>query len=371
MASREGQEEVQLDALDEEESQKQKNVAPTTQVPESSPAITKREEYISYALLLTIHFFMALFFVLSRWALSSPDDKVNPNVFSALRLGFAAIIVTSIMKYWLKDLSIPTTPLLNPITGKLLVLGIFGGVIPITLFSMGVSLSSAINAAIISVCQPVFTAGLAIAIGVDAFMPQKIVGIIISIAGALYMLDLQNFKLDGATLGNVLLLIQQAALAVYNVTNRNIISTSGLHYGVITAWTIIIGSSGVILVTLPSTLNADNWHISTKGWLVIAYAALFASSLYFGFSYILKRIKPTVFSSFVTLQPVLAGLFAYLMLGESFGWHQLIGAALVITGLFVVVTSFDFVAYFKAKSDPPTAAAPPAAPAEAQESKSS
>lgn len=83
--------------------------------------------------------------------------------------------------------------------------------------------------------------------------------------------------------------------------------------------------------------------------LVIGYAALFAASLYFGFSYILKRIKPTVFSSFVTLQPVLAGVLAYLMLDESFGWHQSIGAVLVITGLFIVVTSFDFLAYFKSK----------------------
>jgi drug/metabolite transporter (DMT)-like permease len=230
--------------------------------------ISKREEYTAYGLLFVIHVLMALFFVISRWGLSSPTDKVNPNVFSTLRLGFACIIVVPIMKIWLKDISIPVKPVFNPTVRHLRAIGIFGGLIPITCFSIGVSLSSAINAAIIAVCQPVLTAAIGIASGVDEFMARKIVGIALSIAGALVMLDLQNFKLDGATLGNVLLLTQQCAISVYNVLNRNLIATSGLHYGVITAWTLIFGSSMVAIATLPVTIHAASWHITLKGWFV-------------------------------------------------------------------------------------------------------
>lgn len=209
---------------------------------------------------------MALFFVISRWGLSSPADKINPNVFSALRLGFAALIVVPIMKLWLKDISIPWRPPMNATFRQLIAVSVFGALIPIIAFSIGVSLSSAINAAIISVCQPVITAGIGIASGVDPFMPRKIVGIAISIAGALLMLDLQNFKLDGATLGNLLLLLQQSSVAVYNVINRNLIATSGLHYGTITAWTLIFGSVSICVVTLPFTFHVSYWTMTLKGW---------------------------------------------------------------------------------------------------------
>jgi drug/metabolite transporter (DMT)-like permease len=100
---------------------------------------------------------------------------------------------------------------------------------------------------------------------------------------------------------------------------------------------------------------------------VIAYASGFAATLYFGFSYVLKRIKPTVFASFVTLQPLLTSILAYLFLDESFGWHQLIGAVLVISGLFIVVSNVDFGRWLgltKKSEDQTPPAATPAHPKE-------
>lgn len=99
------------------------------------------------------------------------------------------------------------------------------------------------------------------------------------------------------------------------------------------------------LACLPTLQSAD--ELACR--LVIAYASAFAAALYFGFSYVLKRIKPTVFASFVTLQPLLTSCLAFLLLGETFGWHQFFGAIFVISGLFVVITSVDIVLLFQTK----------------------
>lgn len=224
---------------------------------------SKRDEYLAYVALGGIHVAMAIFFVLSRWGLSSPEDKVDAFVFSILRMGFACIIVVSIMKATIKDLTIPWS---GPVFYKLLGVAVFGGVVPVLCFSLGVMLSSATNAAIISVTQPVLTAAIAMIFKVDPFIGRKVAGICVSIAGALAMLNLQNFKLDGATVGNLFLLLQQSALSIYNVINRKLVSESHLHYGVITAWTLIFGSSAIAIVSIPFVAHVDAWHITWKGW---------------------------------------------------------------------------------------------------------
>lgn len=232
---------------------------------------SKRQEWLAFGALGAIHLSMAVFFVLSRWGLSSPEDKVDAFVFSILRMVFACIIVVAVMKVTVKDLTIPWS---GPVFHKLLGVSVFGGVVPVLCFSLGVMLSSATNAAIISVTQPVFTAAIAMIFKVDPFIGRKVAGICVSIAGALAMLNLQNFKLDGATVGNLFLLLQQSALSIYNVLNRKLVSESHLHYGVITAWTLIFGSSGITIISIPFVATPEVWHITWKGWYVLLNQSL-------------------------------------------------------------------------------------------------
>jgi drug/metabolite transporter (DMT)-like permease len=73
------------------------------------------------------------------------------------------------------------------------------------------------------------------------------------------------------------------------------------------------------------------------GLLAVGYVAIFSTVLPFGaFLYALRYIDATKASVTATLEPAVAGIIAFLLLGESFSLTQLLGAAFVLGAIMVV-----------------------------------
>jgi drug/metabolite transporter (DMT)-like permease len=71
------------------------------------------------------------------------------------------------------------------------------------------------------------------------------------------------------------------------------------------------------------------------GWLLLLWVAALGTVLpYFCVTTGIKYLSPATASIIGMLEPLLAGLFAWILLGESFNAIQLTGAAMVLVGIF-------------------------------------
>jgi drug/metabolite transporter (DMT)-like permease len=82
-----------------------------------------------------------------------------------------------------------------------------------------------------------------------------------------------------------------------------------------------------------------NWdiHHSTQGWLSIVYLIIFGSALAFTlYMYALKHLSASVSSLYTYINPVVAILLGWALLGESLSTLELVGMAVTIAGVWLV-----------------------------------
>jgi uncharacterized membrane protein len=173
----------------------------------------------------------------------------------------------------------------------------------------------------------------------DLFQVFKLAGIFVSIAGCLVMLNINDFSWDGTTAGNLFMLCQCISVAIYNVMTRYLVLQGAvIHWAIVCDYTLVFGTAGMALVSSYYLFQIDLWQaIAPTSWIILLYSIFFAVSLYTGYAWVLKRVAPTIFSSFITLQPLLSGILAMIFLDEHMAATQYLGGVLVILGLLLVV----------------------------------
>lgn len=162
--------------------------------------------------------------------------------------------------------------------------------------------------------------------------PHKIfvAGLAAAMAGTLLLIGASFGQGGRALLGDGLGVITAMFYAAYQIAvtrMRAYMPTASLM-----AWS----SSIMALLLLPVAWLSGEQMLpdSGAGWMTLIGIALCAQVI--GQSLIAWAMAhlPAVFSSVgLLLQPVMATLFAWVLLGETLGWLQFAGAALVLTGI--------------------------------------
>ncbi len=78
-------------------------------------------------------------------------------------------------------------------------------------------------------------------------------------------------------------------------------------------------------------------HHSTQGWLSVAYLAVIGSALAFTlYMFVLKHLSATISSLYTYINPVVAILLGWALLGEALTPWEVAGMALTIIGVWIV-----------------------------------
>jgi drug/metabolite transporter (DMT)-like permease len=85
------------------------------------------------------------------------------------------------------------------------------------------------------------------------------------------------------------------------------------------------------------SMSGEHWRTPTASvWMAVVVTGLFASALAFTVQTAAQRhIGPTRTAVILTMEPVFAGLFAYLLLNEQLTARGWIGAGLILAGMLV------------------------------------
>src|SRR5206468_6529990 len=104
----------------------------------------------------------------------------------------------------------------------------------------------------------------------------------------------------------------------------------------LSAFTMLGGAVPLAIVAWPA-LSRANWNtVPVTGWLAVLYSGVFALVIAYLFWYRgVRVIGPTRTAMYSNLQPVIAVLVAWLVLGETPTLWQGVGAVSIMAGLLL------------------------------------
>lgn len=204
------------------------------------------------------------------------------------------------------------------------------------LFITGLQHTTASNASILMTSLPVFAVAAGALLGVETVGPRRILGIALAVGGALVMVNPGRLDTSGSSsLGNLLILGNALAYALFLVLQRPILKR--LPWRTVIAGSFLCGGPMVLLASLPALSSADLGAIPAASWMGVLYIALFATVFaYAANTWAVRRSSPALVAAYGMLQPVVTAALATAFLGETLGWVEGAGFALIVAGLWQV-----------------------------------
>jgi drug/metabolite transporter (DMT)-like permease len=247
--------------------------------------------------------------------------------FVALRFTAAGLLVLAILRFVEPGGGIERKDLL-PMAG----LGIIGVGLNNVLFTIGVELTTASDTALIYATPPLWGMVLGFALGTERPRLRGILGVLLAMlgVGVIFYGGLGG----GSIVGN--LLVSGAAICWGSYTAFSIFMLRRYSPLAVSGYTMLVAGLSVVPFALPDLPTTDWGAVSAGAWAATAYSAFVVAG--FGFSAWqggISRIganRVLVYQYLITLTGVLCGV---LLLGESLGTNQLIGAAVIFCGVYL------------------------------------
>ena len=252
---------------------------------------------------------------------------LEPLAFNALRFPFAALAVLVLLRA-------TGRPVLPPRTEwkRVVALGMVGHVAFQALFIFGIDATLTGNAALLLSTSPVWVLAIASALGRERFSLAILCGVVTALAGMAILVLGGSREVGGAGLGDLLVLGAAMSWAAYTVFGRRMTKRRGALE--VTAWTLWAGLPVIVLAGIPDLLRAD-WGAMPVGiWFGTAYTGVFGIALaYLLWSRGVRTIGQSRTAVYQNLVPVIALATAWLWLSETPTGQQLIGAAVILSGV--------------------------------------
>ena len=218
---------------------------------------------------------------------------------------------------------------------KLLLCGIFGVATNQLLFFKGLDQTTRINASIIMVASPIIVALFSAVLIKEKPSATRIVGILLGLTGACFIILQGESNNQGASLiGNLLIVLNATSYGLYLVLVKPLMK----KYSPITVvkW---VFTFGLIIVTPFGLTEIDTivWEMPNDILLKVGFVVVFTTFFTYLFNiYGVKRVSPTVVSSYIYLQPILTSIIAAFSGTETITIMIVISSIIIFIGVYLV-----------------------------------
>jgi len=258
---------------------------------------------------------------------------VAPLAYNGLRVMIAAVVLMTIVL----AAKTPLPP--RRVIVALLTLGVLGNGIYQFFFVQGIARTRAGDAALVVAASPAFIAIIARMRGVERASARRVMGILLSIAGIALVVFATTRGDDGRSslAGDLLVLAGSLSWATYTVLLKPYTEhVSGIQ---VSAFTMVGGAVPLFIVALPAIAHASWSTVPLLGWGALFYSAIFALVIAYLFWYRgVRVIGPTRTAMYSNVQPLIAVIFAWVVLNETPTIWQGIGMVFIMTGLVLTRT---------------------------------
>jgi drug/metabolite transporter (DMT)-like permease len=200
-------------------------------------------------------------------------------------------------------------------------------------FTLGVSMTTASETALIYAAVPIWGILLGLALGLERPTRWGILGVCLAFLGVAVVV---YGGLTGNTslLGNLLVVVATVCWGSYAVLSLPLLRRHSPL--VVASYTMLFGGLGALPLALPGFLDAGWVEASARTWEALAYSTLLVAA--FGFWAWQRGVSQVganrvlVYQYLITLVGVAAGV---LLLGESLTANKVLGGAVILLGVYL------------------------------------
>lgn len=294
---------------------------------------------------------LSMFGACAIWGLMAPLGK------DAMTHGLDGITMVSMrvfggmMLFWLTSLIIifrtkrlsQATKEHVPMRDRLMFCGaaLFGLVFNQCCYTLGLSITSPINASIVTTSMPIFAMILAAIILREPITGKKALGVLTGCSGALILILTSAAATTdkvGDIRGDLLCLGAQFSFALYLSLFNPLIR----RYSVFTInkWMFLWATLIIAPFTIPHMLTTEWSAVTTLSWWEAAYVVVFGTFIGYILTMIGQRtLRPTVVSTYNYVQPIVSVTVSIITGIGIFQWSQALAVVLVFTGVWWVTKS--------------------------------
>lgn len=273
------------------------------------------------------------------WGLNTPVMKIglislSPLVYNACRLIIAAILSVGVLLITKSYKPMPMGDL-----KKIAIIGGFGLFVNQVLIIFGMSQTTAGNSSLVLATLPVEVALINRIFNIEAISRRMTAGVITGLLGVLLVVVGSNKELSllgPHLIGALLLLVGQFCYGYYTVFIKELNDRYSTYQ--IFAYIMIFTAVLFIIIALPELRRTD-WSIVSEAALYsIFFSSIFALVMANTvWIWVVGRLGSTKAALSQYLCPVVSIAFAWVYLGETLGVLQLVGAAVILLGLYLTL----------------------------------
>lgn len=212
--------------------------------------------------------------------------------------------------------------------------GVFGNQL---MFFYGLNLTTPINAGIIMTANPILVIIASAIILKNRITLPKVGGIALGISGALILLLVKkDFSFGSETLvGDLFIFLNALSYGIYLVLAVPLMK----KYQPLTVikWVFTFGAILVVPFGFQQFVAIEWSTFSTDIWIKFGFVVI--ATTFFAYLlniYGLKKLSPSVVSTYIYLQPLLAALVAIWAGKDSLDWIKIVAAILIFSGVYLV-----------------------------------
>jgi len=166
----------------------------------------------------------------------------------------------------------------------------------------------------------------------------KLSGIILALIGVLIISiwGTKDAKLEIKYItAAIAIFIAATSGAFYTIAGKKLLNRySGLS---LTVYAMLLGSIGLLPLTINSSLISQVSNLSLKGWFALIFLGIFSTVIGYVIWYIaLEKKTASEISIYLYLIPVLSTIISFFLLNEEITYMFILGGFLVIFGLVIV-----------------------------------
>jgi drug/metabolite transporter (DMT)-like permease len=292
-----------------------------------------KKVWLTYGMLIAATATWGSAFIAGKFAVQS----FEPATVAFLRFFGAAILLFPLMWIMEKNRKKPTLK----DYGLFIVLGLTGIALYNIFFFLASKHAPVIKSSIFIASNPVLIVLLSGLFLKEKISKNNIVGMVIALTGVTFIITdghlLSLFQLgfepiDWVLVGAVI------SWALYSVVGKVVLK----KYSAVESTTYAVAFGTLFL--LPFALFETTWYdvqlASFTTWIAIAHMSVFVTVVSFVMYYYgIKEIGAAKASIFINVMPLSAVVMATFFLGETFTWAHGVGAALVLSGVYVGTNS--------------------------------
>jgi drug/metabolite transporter (DMT)-like permease len=210
---------------------------------------------------------------------------------------------------------------------------LIGHTLHIAVVMYGMDLSTAFSSSLVLTSGPLFTLIILAALGVERLQLRQVAGTLVALAGiVVFLSDKFAGGLSRAGLGDLILLLAAALFSLYTV----LVQPIARRYGplIVLCYTLLFAAPPILVFTFRSFVNTPASAYTPSVWAGLLWALVLSSFCGWLMWTWVNTVRGVARSApFGYLMPPIAGLVAWLTLGEAFTWLKIAGAAVTMAGV--------------------------------------